>query len=398
MCRSQFSSKEGNFLPEKLKVQTPISQIQEFRLLSRPFREAEFKDVILKPDPGKTQKPATTEAASTAEQASNESPADSLNGKQLPSIPRMVERVTPAESQSQPSPPPEILDEKPQLRFLARWLHPDDRSNPYPGRRGWLPNGEALNANSVEYKVWESGNWGGAFAGEEGWSLFLGWTHPLFEQQSCAEMQIRYKSGQLFEGNMGTTSVVVQKASALNGNTSWLFWSRTLPVDTPWPALADLRLRYAIGPWEEYLKVPVDQKGMRAFDNGVMFGSIGQNDQGNAFISLMFDLSKSQEKQYDLVALARDGQRRIGAERGIQKQGNIYQEIFTFQTPLTRIQEFRLLTRPIREVEFKDVVMQPTQPMLPAASDGAAGSSPTTSTVQTHNTAQTGAPAPDASN
>jgi hypothetical protein len=87
--------------------------------------------------------------------------------------------------------------------------------------------------------------------------------------------------------------------------------------------------------------------------------SIGQNAQGRAFVAIAEDANQTQARQFDAIAVAKDGSRL--PHEGLGRFGAINEgvrvENFDFAIPLADVSKFIIGTRPIRTNEWKDVVL-----------------------------------------
>ncbi|HPS03209.1 MAG TPA: formylglycine-generating enzyme family protein, partial [Candidatus Sumerlaeota bacterium] len=178
-------------------------------------------------------------------------------------------------------------------------------------------------------------------------------------------------------------------SSAENGKTGWAL--RVLRLQTgEWPERVDLRLRYTLLPWKKEGAVSSDfdtskNRIFYALPHGIRVQGVGQDTDGDAFISITRDMAVDPDILNSFVAITFDGRRRMCRSSFKIREGQILPEKLKVQTPLSQIQEFRLLSRPFREVEFKNVILRP---------DPGKAQKPEAQGAQTTATAQTITPVP----
>ena len=91
--------------------------------------------------------------------------------------------------------------------------------------------------------------------------------------------------------------------------------------------------------------------------------AVGQNLDGQAFVSLAINAPERQNRSFGVIAIARDGRELIpigGGTGGSADGTGVRSESFDFDLPLDQVAKFHIGTRPIRVMEWKDVVL-PTQ-------------------------------------
>ena len=92
--------------------------------------------------------------------------------------------------------------------------------------------------------------------------------------------------------------------------------------------------------------------------------AVGQNVDGHAFVSLAVNASELQTRRFGVVAVTKGGRELVpsgGATSGSGDGTGVSSESFEFEMPLDQVARFRIGTRPVRVMEWKDVLL-PTQP------------------------------------
>lgn len=125
------------------------------------------------------------------------------------------------------------------------------------------------------------------------------------------------------------------------------------------PSRLTVRQYYTMGELGHTQEVSSDYHGLLTLDGNSQLGGIGQNAEGRAFVAIAVDANQTQARQFDVIAVAKDGSRfpyegfgRFGAiEQGVRV------EDFDFAIPLAAVSKFIIGTRPIRTNEWKDVVL-----------------------------------------
>ena len=98
-----------------------------------------------------------------------------------------------------------------------------------------------------------------------------------------------------------------------------------------------------------------------SLEGGSQLNGMGQDVDGRAFVAIAVAAKKMSSRQFDAVAIAKDGRELppAGSERGGTIGGDVRIERFEFEVPLTDVTKFIIGTRPIRTNEWKDVVLPP---------------------------------------
>jgi len=270
---------------------------------------------------------------------------------------------SPATNASQPSqfPPatPELLAEKPRLRFLA-WQDHWDPHKPYEPRGAFHPDGTPV-IDISEFHLLRAipptrcGDHTASADPRTPSFLYLWFSHPLFDKQGFNEVTLLDDAGKPIPlGANGLSGSAFWAPDTDTGGQGWA--TRTLcPANVP-PTLT-VRLRYAIGPWEEVREFKPEEQISAALGRGSQFNAMGQDAKGMAFFSISIDKKQDPARQFGVVAVTRDGREWQtsggGTSGGVGEAVHVQQ--FGFATPLADVAYFRLSTRAIETVEFPHV-------------------------------------------
>jgi hypothetical protein len=96
-----------------------------------------------------------------------------------------------------------------------------------------------------------------------------------------------------------------------------------------------------------------------SLEGNSQLNGIGEDAQGWSFVRIAVDTNAIQLRQFDVAAIAKDGREilREGAgSRGAFGTG-LREHILSLAIPLADVAKFRIGTRPIRTMEWKDVVL-----------------------------------------
>jgi beta-lactamase regulating signal transducer with metallopeptidase domain len=302
------------------------AQIKEYQFQARPYEWIEFKNVSLEPGV-KTNVEIVGDKVEKKMVGTAQPTADKKENKDLYQLP--------------------------SLKYLA--CQEDDLRDP-PDY--WKPNGGLVTDEQVIKMLREKLSPVG-FRSEhipDLKVLYFWFTHPLFDSESIGTVELFDKQG--------------KSLSELNreyGNhfaAPWLQepgWIRyTLAgVKSTFSEVMDIRFRYSLGPWEAIETIAADYRGGMSLGQNETLGSIGQNKEGKAFITLTRDLTKNPDTQFSFVAISQDGQvvvRKGGSTTGVETR---ILETFEFDAPLSKIKEFRLRKRPIRMWMIRDISLKP---------------------------------------
>ena len=130
------------------------------------------------------------------------------------------------------------------------------------------------------------------------------------------------------------------------------------------PRAVTIRLHYTVGPLEHQQRIVPDQYNIRTaveLEGNSQLNGVGQDTNGKTFVAIAIDAEKSAARQFGIIAVTRDGRQMesgpavatdlasAGATVGIAR--------FEFEVPLADVAHFRVGTRPVRTMEWKDVAL-----------------------------------------
>ncbi|MGA2259206.1 MAG: hypothetical protein ABSG53_31420, partial [Thermoguttaceae bacterium] len=199
--------------------------------------------------------------------------------------------------------------------------------------------------------------------------LCLWFSHPLFDWQGIDEVTLLDTAGKPIPlGEDGTIISRIRSAEEINGpdRLGWLTYTTSWDTDSP---TVTVRLRYTLGPLERTREVDVTPNNFTeiSLEGGSRLKHIGENSDGHAFVAIVVDTAGTKDRSFGVVAVTKDGRELKSGGIG---DGNAVRGLrtgqFTFEASLSDITKFRIGTRPIRTVEFKNVPTQ-AKPASPAA-------------------------------
>jgi len=258
----------------------------------------------------------------------------------------------------------EELKKPPELRFLA-W---QDENKEWPSGWIWRADGTPV-AEPSELRlltnVWPTRcgvENNPELVKENPRFLHLWFSHPGIDKQSVAEVALldseRKPLPSAAGGMRGSASIAPEPN---NDHLGWIVYTLSPGVVDNTPDAATIRLQYSAGPWEQGSRIAPDYRGVMSLPGGATLSGIGQNAAGKAFISVAKDMVRDSATQLSFTATAKDGRELDNPNRtwGGPAAGPVQMEQFEFDAPLDQIESFRLRTRPIRTVEFKNVSLRP---------------------------------------
>lgn len=256
------------------------------------------------------------------------------------------------------------LNESPKLRFLA-WQDEWKTNKPFGA---WHPDGSPV-TNEAELVWLREVHPGGMDVSSyklnpEPRFLHLWFSHPQFSQAQWTDIVLLDQAGQPVKlGGQSSMACGSQEASERNGSLGWKTWSLSPSETTNIPAQVTVQLRYTVGPLErtQELKVVPNSSTSMSLEGGSQLNGVGQNVDGRAFIGIAVDAKKMVARQFDVVAVARDGRElsAAGVERSGTVGAGVRVESFDFKIPLEGVAKFIIGSRPVRTNEWKDVVLPP---------------------------------------
>lgn len=268
-------------------------------------------------------------------------------------------------AQGQPISSPELLAEPPKLQFIAwqdEWKtnqpgaarHPDGSVVTEAQELGWLRHVHPGFCDVSSLKLVPDPRF-----------LHLWFSQPGFSQTGLNDVSLLDDAGKPIKlGGEGSIAGGAKDADEQSGNRGWLTYTLSPSEGTNLPSYVTVQLRYTTGPLERTQEVTPNHNGMMSLEGGSQLNGVGQNSQGRAFVAIAVDAKNMQSRQFDVAAIAKDGREILhaGWGRGGPVGGGVRVENFDFEIPLADVAKFIIGTRPIRTMEWKDVV-------LPAASN-----------------------------
>jgi len=194
--------------------------------------------------------------------------------------------------------------------------------------------------------------------------LYLWISHPAFDRNMFSEVALLDEQGkQLLSAVGGSSASGSRKAEPFLGNVGWLTHTISPVAGTNVPTKATVRLRYTVGPLEKMQDVEVTPKHTSiSLEGNSQLSGIGQNVDGEAFITVAANPELIKTRRFGAVAITKDGRELVasgGSSSGIGDNSGVRVESFEFEIPLNQVAKFRIGTRPIRMVEWTNVMLPP---------------------------------------
>ena len=251
---------------------------------------------------------------------------------------------------------PELLAVPPKLQFVAwqdEWKtnqpgaarHPDGSTVTDAQELGWLRHVDPcpLVVSNLHLSP-------------EPRLLQLWFSHPLFDQSSLNEVTLLDDQNNIMPaGAKGAGCGSTQDANEQNGNLGWQMKTLSPSLSINSPQRVGMRLRYTVGLLERTQDLPVRPNRI-ALEGGSQLNDAGQDAHGKAFVAV--DAGKLKSRRFGVLAVTRAG-RVIAAsvnESG-NADGTVHLMDFRFDVALSDVAKFIVGTRPIRTMEWKDVVL-----------------------------------------
>ncbi|MBK8091414.1 MAG: protein kinase [Verrucomicrobiaceae bacterium] len=190
--------------------------------------------------------------------------------------------------------------------------------------------------------------------------LQLWFEHPDFDPHSLMQVRIESLTGQSIIPVPQTQSMTHapelwsdQPTSSLHSVTISLGRRDSLPREIR------VTLEYTIGPWEEGNRVSADFSGFMSFRHGGELAGLGENNQGEAFLSWTKPVN---EWQTQVLAHRKDGTwlSPNGSSSSTKENRSIAN--FTFKTGFDTVDGFRTRARKIQRITWDRVVLPPLSP------------------------------------
>jgi len=256
----------------------------------------------------------------------------------------------------------ELLAEPPKLRYLE-W--DEDWKTNYPVGVHYPDGSLVMNQQELAWLEYVSPGMMSNVSGQPNLAkqhphfLHLWFSHPLFDDSFFAEVTLTDEYGKnptdFFSQRVGE----IKAAEPQNGNFDWLVESLMCGAGTNIPAKVTIRLRYAVGPLEQIQEIPSDYSGYLGIFGDSQLGSIGQDARGNTLVTIGVNPQTIKTRQYCVVAVTKDGRKLMsgGGISGNSDGSGPQLSRFYFHVPLSDVAKFIIGTRPIRTVEFTNVVL-----------------------------------------
>jgi len=117
---------------------------------------------------------------------------------------------------------------------------------------------------------------------------------------------------------------------------------------------------YSVGPLEHQQQIAPDNSAEESLEGGSQLNDVRQDRAGKAFAAIAVDAKRTSERRFGVVAVTKD-ERELDAIQsatgGYSDGTGVSIARFVFDAPLSDIAHFRVGTRPIRTMEWKDVVL-----------------------------------------
>jgi len=180
-------------------------------------------------------------------------------------------------------------------------------------------------------------------------------SHPLFDRTCLGKITLLDDQNNIIP--LSASGASAQDVNSEKGNLGW----HEITVErTNFPPHVTIRFEYTITTLENPKDVPVANHGFTpmALDGDSVLNGIGQNVNGNAFVAIAVNSEKMKFRQFGVVAVTKDGRTLTGfGDIGPATFSNMRVANFPFSVPLSDVAKFIIGTRPIRTMEWKDVVL-----------------------------------------
>lgn len=251
----------------------------------------------------------------------------------------------------------------PQLRFLG-WQ--DEHPNwDWDKGKVWDSAGNTISAGAdleiLRRITPERIDLRGTRDGKDARVLSIWFSHPDFDGQSKVEMTALTAGGEPVP--------LLSNASDSSVTKGWAVEDMAAAAGTKLPGRVNIRLLYSCGPWsyKPEARMPGAGNAVISIDWAII-NQTGQTAKGSAFVSMVRNASKSPNLQAGFEAITNDGRTLEPTTWSATGPENARTEAFEFDTPINQVKEFRLRTRPLQSIEFKNV-------SLGMQADGATASS-----------------------
>jgi hypothetical protein len=296
---------------------------------------------------------------------------------------RLQTSGTPTGSAVPPKPPVSAaaLAEPPKLRFLA-WQ--DENPEWKTWTNAWRADGKRAGTREEQLllglvspaRIDLSGTKDG-----RGRRVLLVWfSHPALSPNSHCQLALKDPTGRTIRGDAGHSYQMPEgniygggrnlprdggddgsEPVFVQSDEGW-FVAYFVPArDESIPASATLTLRYSVGAWE-FPGITLARDSFAGGVTGTTWGTIswtGETADGRAFVTLTGDSTQFPNLQVDFEAETMAG--KVMEPLGTDDSGppEMRTRRFIFPVHLRELKEYRLRTRSVRTVEFRDIALQP---------------------------------------
>ncbi|EDY19296.1 serine/threonine protein kinase [Chthoniobacter flavus Ellin428] len=279
-----------------------------------------------------------------------------------PAEPSVPKAANPAESAPADA---NSLAQPPALRFLA-WQEKDSSAPLWT--RAWHPDGSPViradeiallklklfHVPSVEERPDPQGR--------RPRFLNIWFSHPDFDMASSfQDIALRDEQGQPLVGVKTGFSRAWLSATPETQNVGWIGCAISPGWSSDVPARVTVRLNYVVGSLENTEAIEPDFNGGMPLEGSSQLGGIGQNAEGNAFVTVAVNAAQLKSRKFGALVVAKDGRRLLPTDYYTVPGGVLEMENFQFPVSLAQVANFVVGTRPIRTEEWKDVVLWPTK-------------------------------------
>ena len=301
--------------------------LDEVSLYKRALRPAEIQAIFAAGHYGKRKLADITETQQLLDVLNHRAPG--VSSTQSDSRPK-AQAATPAP-----------LAEPPSLRFLA-WQDEWKTNQPGAARH---PDGSPV-TDATELRWLRAVPPGGVGVGgrkpqPQPRFLHLWFSHPALDGTSLNEVSLPDGDGRPIQlGGQGSVCTRTQDPDDRNGSLGWFTTTLSPGEGTNLPSRVTVRLRYTAGPLEriQELAVTPHTQASMSLEGGSELNGVGQNVDGRAFVAIAVDAKRMQSRQFDVVAVTKDGRelpREGSGSFGPVNEG-IRAEHYRFQDPAGR--------------------------------------------------------------
>jgi hypothetical protein len=199
--------------------------------------------------------------------------------------------------------------------------------------------------------------------------LQLWFSHPLFDEDSLDDVALLDVNGHAIpasaRGNEGNNF-----ARTGHGQLAWRTKTFSKAYDLSGsnpPGRVTVQMRYTLGPLENTKEVLSNFRGVMPLEGDGMVNIVGQDPKyGWAFIGFSYDAAALPGRQMSAEAVTRDGRTLVsrgivaGGQSdgtGVERAAGVRAAQFIFPVPLADVTKFIIGTRPIRTMEWTNVVL-----------------------------------------